>query len=603
MKSRASCCNAGLIVRDLRRTALLWGGYLLLWFVAMPGNLLSSAQWMDALDMRKNVLALAADTCHLVSAFYGLAVAWFLFSYLYKARSANFFGALPLRRETQFLSHYISGILCSLVPNLVLYGATVLTGAGLGVDLVKETAIWFAAHSLTFLFYYSFAVLCAMLVGNLIAMPVLYVVLNFTAVVVEALLRVLIEALLYGVRMGHGMLFSWLSPLYYFPMEGNGPDCRRIYENDKLVDVVFEGWPALLILGAVGIGLAVVAFFLYKGRRMESAGDVIAVKRLRPVFLYVFTFGCAIVLGTLLANILVRDVDSSQFLAIAGCLLAGAVAGHYLGHMMLQRTLRVFNRKNALSGGICLLVLVAVLGAMRLDVAGVVRYVPEQEDVVSVRLDNSRHGVEDPQRIAEVIELHRQIIERKSETEALCRESDYKPMLDVVYELKDGREVSREYRLPVTDDNYDDPDSLICQYDAINNTPEMILAREMPITEVTRQTVENCFVHFSISADSSYNRLEPSSQEAVTLWQTAMLKDLQEGNMGEHYYAENYHPTEEVAVETADYYSDVSVEFQLKVEDGDFEYCYYHIPVEAVHTRMALIELGVPEDAFELEVK
>ena len=80
MKSRVSCCNVGLIRRDMGKSALLWGGYLLLWFVAMPANLLSSSEWMKALDMRKNVLELAADACHLVSAFYGFVVAWFLFS-------------------------------------------------------------------------------------------------------------------------------------------------------------------------------------------------------------------------------------------------------------------------------------------------------------------------------------------------------------------------------------------------------------------------------------------------------------------------------------------------------------------------------------------
>lgn len=614
MKSRVSCCNGGLIARDLRRTALLWGAYLLLWFVAMPANLLSSAEWMKAMDVRKNVLDLAADTCHLISALYGAVVAWFLFSYLYKSRSANFFGALPLRRETQFLSHYLSGILCSLIPNLILYGATVLVGASLGVNLVTETAIWFAAQSLTFLFYYSFAVLCAMLVGNIIAMPVLYLVLNFAAVVVESLLRSMLESLLYGIRLSHKMTFTWLSPLYYFPMELNGPDCKRIYENDKLVDLVFEGWPGLLILAAVGVGLAVLAFLLYKGRRMEAAGDVIAVKRLRPVFLYVFTFGCTIVIGTLLANILVVDMHSSYFWQQAGCLLVGTAVGHFLGHMMLQRSLRVFNRKNLISCGISLAVLVALLGVLRLDVFGVVRYVPEQEEVTAVRLNNSRNDVEDTQRIAEVIALHEEIIERKGETEALCRTSDYKPMLDIVYVLKDGREVARDYRLPVTEDNYDDPNSLICKYDVINNTTEMILAREMPITEVTPQTVENCVIYYDDGRKNGHSgRLEPNSQDAVELWQSAMLQDFREGNMGKYYYAERLQPTaEEIAVSmgiygekavTVELYSSVSVEFQLKVESGDYEYSYYSIPAEAVHTKAALIEMGVPEEAFMQEAR
>lgn len=606
MKSRVSCCNGGLVARDLRRTALLWGAYLLLWFVAMPANLLSSSEWMKAMQMRRSVLEFAADACHWVSALYGVVVAWFLFSYLYKSRSANFFGALPLRRETQFLSHYVSGILCSLLPNLFLYGATVLVGASLDVNLVMEAAIWFAAHSLTFVFYYSFAVLCAMLVGNIIAMPVLYGVLNFVAVVVEALLRALMEALLYGMRFSNEMFFSWLSPLYYFPMEGNGPTCKSIYENDVLVRLEFKGWSGLLILAAVGVALAVVAFMLHKGRRMEAAGDVIAVKRLRPVFLYVFTFGCTIVIGTLLANILVLDMYSSYFWQQAGCLLVGTAVGHFLGHMMLQRSLRVFNRKNFLSCGISLVVLLVALGAIRLDLAGVVRYVPRQEQVAAVRLDGGQHDVEASQRIAEVIALHEEIVERKSETEELCRKSSYKPMLDIVYVLKNGREVRREYRLPVTEENYKDPNSLICKYDVINNTSEMILSREMPKTPVTEQTVENCNVYYQVNEDGYEHErwLEPKTAEIIDLWENAIVPDLKAGNMGKNYYADRYYPTTDVPkteMAVVEYRSGVSVEIQFKTEEARWDYFHLTIPDTAVHTKAALMEMGVPEQAFKLK--
>ncbi len=608
MKSRVCCCNSGLIGRDLRRSALLWGGYLLLWFVAMPANLFSSADWMGAMDMRRTVLEFAAETCHVISALYGLVVAWFLFSYLHKARSANFFGALPLRRETQFLSHYISGLLCSLLPNLVLYGATVLAGAMLGANLVVETAIWFAAHSLTFLFYYSFAVLCAMLVGNLIAMPVLYGILNFVAVVLESVCRALVESLLFGVSLGNDMMFDWLSPLYYF-LDGNGPDVKRIYENDQLVDFVFEGWGALLIVAAVGLVLAVVAFMLHRRRAMETAGDVVAVKRLRPVFLYIFTFGCSAVIGTLLASMLVRDMDSSSFLPISACLLLATVIGHFLGHVILQRSLRVFNRKNLLTCGISLAALVVVLGAMKLDVFGVVRYMPQKDDVAAVRLGSSRHDVDDPQRIAEVMELHQEILARRSETEALCRESNYEPVLRIIYVLENGREVRRAYRLPLTDENQEDPNCLLRKYEVINNTPEMILAREVPTTEITWQSVDNCIVFYDVGNEQGYDhtdRVEPNSQEAVKLWQEAILLDLQAGNMGLELYTDHYQPTaDKPVVETAvvEYRSQVSVEFQLRTAEGNYDYYYYQIPAAAVHTKAALIELGVPEEAFKIAYK
>lgn len=47
-----------------------------------------------------------------------------------------------------------------------------------------------------------------------------------------------------------------------------------------------------------GIVFAALALLVFRRREMERSGDVIAVKPLRPVFLYCFTIGCAIVLST-----------------------------------------------------------------------------------------------------------------------------------------------------------------------------------------------------------------------------------------------------------------------------------------------------------------
>ena len=84
MKSRMSCCNAALLRRILSRTALLWGAYLLIWLVVLPANLLSVNEWDTVLELKQIVLRDAADACHAVSFFYGLAVAWFLFLYLHR---------------------------------------------------------------------------------------------------------------------------------------------------------------------------------------------------------------------------------------------------------------------------------------------------------------------------------------------------------------------------------------------------------------------------------------------------------------------------------------------------------------------------------------
>jgi len=599
MKSRMSCCNAALLRRVLSRTALLWGAYLLIWLVVLPANLLSVNEWDTVLELKQIVLRDAANACHAVSFFYGLAVAWFLFLYLHRSRSANFFGALPLRRETMFGTHYLAGILCAVVPNFIIMGATMAAGAVNGYNLIVESGIWFAANTLAYVFYFSLAVLCAMGVGNMIAMPGLYVILNFVAAVVEAAGKQLIQGLLYGFRFTGDMKLGFLSPFYHAVLDGNGPERRTTWVDGELTAVWFEGWPNLLALAAVGVVLAVIAFFLYKHRRMEVAGDVMAIKPLKPVFLYVFTFGCALVGGTLLAEVVVSDMSSWNFLPIAVCVAGCAVVGYFLGEMILLRTLRVFRKRNFLRCAICLFVTVAALTCIRVDVLGVESYIPDRAEVQGVRLDHARHTVEERARIDQVIELHQEILNRKTETEALCRQEVWTPQLEITYVLKDGKEVTRSYQLPVFENEAPDPNSLIYKYDEINNTAELILAREIPDQEVTVANIYNCMIYYSVSGEKHINSIDPTAAEAYRLWTEAMLPDFKAGNMGtSHHQVNTQYSKGEVEVAVAmPTYSDVSVEFELR--DGDNkDFYYYHIPETATHTMAALIEMGVPAESF-----
>ena len=598
MKSRMSCCNGALLRRDLSRTALLWGAYLLIWLVGMPGNLLSASEWETVLRLKQTVLRNAANACHAVSFFYALAVAWFLFLYLHRSRSANFFGALPLCRKTMFLTHYLAGILCSIVPNFLIMGATMVAGAACGCSLVMESAIWFAANTLGYVFYFSLAVLCTMLVGNLIAMPSLYTIVNFVAVVVEAVGKILVQALLYGFSFTGSLKLSALSPFYHAVAEGRGPDCISKYAEGNLISVRFEGWSNLLILAAVGIALSVIAFFLHKYRRMEVAGDVMAIKPLKPVFLYVFTFGCALVGGTLLAQMLVDEMYSHNYLFIAVCVAVCTVAGYFLGEMILLRTLRVFRKRNILRCAICLFVVIAALTCIRLDVLGVEGYVPDAADVTGVKLDHARHAVENPERIQQVIDLHEEILARKTETEALCRQEVWSPQLEIAYVMKDGREVVRNYKIPVRENEPSDPHSLIYKYDQINNSTEMILARELPRQEVTANSIYNCEIDYYMPSLKSSERIDPTAADAYRLWTEAMLPDFKAGNMGTTHYSPA--PTKEAAV--SETYSDVSVVLELKDGEGT-EYYHYNIPATAVHTMAALIEMGVPAEAFVIPLE
>lgn len=596
MKSRAFCCNGALLRRDLSRATLLWGAYLLLWFVALPANILSDSVWRSAVEMQGMVLETAADSCHAVNFFYGAAAAWFLFTYLNKSRSANFFGSLPLRREAQFLTHYLAGILCGIVPNFLISALTMVFGAFCGANLVLESAIWFAAMSLTYLFYYGFAVLCAMLVGHLIAMPILYGVLNFTAVVVEAMVLNLAAALVYGISLGRQMHLSWLSPFYYFVLEGNGPDCKNIWDLEKLVDHQFTGWEGLLIVAAVGLVLSVLAFFCYKHRRMEAAGDVMAICHLKPVFLYVFTFGCTLVIGTLLSSMLARSMDTGHFAVISVCLLVSTVLGFFLGQMMLEKSLRVFGRRNfrrCLT--VCALTALVLLGC-RMDVLGVAGYVPAAENVAAVKIDNAENYVEEPQRILETVQLHEQIVAQQRETERLMRMKDsWQPSFDITYRLADGSEISRSYRLPILKQTAEDPESLIRKVEDLVNTPEMIVAREMP-ADLESRGILNCYIYYPSGSDSR-SELDPTNAQTRDLLQNAVMADMLDGNMGLQYYTAEFRKNLPRDTE-------VSIEIEVNGKDKNSRnYYWFGVTETATRTIKALQELGVPEKAFTIRSK
>lgn len=449
MKSKVSCCNAALLRRNLTRSALIWTTYLLLWCVILPGGLISSSNHTDVMALRQLVLD-CAKAAHGVSFFYGVAVAWFLFSYLCKSRSTNFIAALPLRRETVFLTNYLSGLLCSLAPNFLIMGLTILAGCGRNANVVAEAGIWFAAHSMTYLFYYSFAVLCAMLVGQIITMPLLYGVLNLSAVVVETMVRELSCALIYGVPSDSSSFFSWLSPLYYFLFEGHGPQYDTVWDGTRLKSLHFHGWTGLFAVTAVGLIFAVIAFWCYRRRRMEASGDVMAVRHLCPVFRWCFTIGFTVVVGVLLAALLADTLSTSYFYVVSVCLLIAAIGGYFLSEMILNKSLRVFVKKNLLRcGGVCIVVL-ALLAGCRLDVLGIARYIPAYDEIQGVILPGGQSAIQDPTMIRQTLSLHEQILNAQHTTEQLVREADWSPLLSICYIKKDGSTVSRSYYLPIT---------------------------------------------------------------------------------------------------------------------------------------------------------
>lgn len=480
MKSRISCCNAGLLRRTLLRGAPLWGLWTLGGLLLLPLHLLSLFR-VDSREATEYLLGITQVGTVLVFG-YGLLVAWFLFAYLYNTRTAYHYGSLPLRRETQFLTRYLAGLLFHLVPAAVTALLTIVAAALQGANCVVAAGIFFAVTSLVYLFYYSLAVLIAQLVGHIAALPVLYVVLNFTSVVLETILAGVIRTLTFGMDSGQDLWPDWLSPFYY-ALRRNLFGYKTIWDDvtGEFQSVQFNGWVPALIFGAVGLGFALLAFLLFRKRHLETAGDVIAVSFLKPVFLYALSLGSGIVLGCLLSDYLFYN-GQNRFLTMLICMLLGTALGYWAGQMLLHKSLRVLSKGNWVRCGAVMLVVAAGMLGCRYDITGFSRYVPDAADVQSVMMGYGGGIVTDREIIEETVALHQQIVDQRYAIESEAARADWAPSFRITYQLQDGSYVLRSFSLPVDGFDYETADhsSLAWAASELKNDPKVLEAKYFP---------------------------------------------------------------------------------------------------------------------------
>lgn len=600
MKSRTSFCNGPLLRRLAVKGLPLWGGYLVLWLVLMPMMLYNGEQYRELIDLRDHILSVAAEPSHAFGFFYGLISACFVFSWMYKSRSANFFGALPLDRATLFGTCYLTGLLFAVVPHLVTVLVSLPLAFVWGLVLIKDLAIWFVAMTAVYLFYYSLAAAVAMVVGNLVALPVLYGIVNFTAIVVESVVRELLSYFIYGLSFRGSYLFDWASPFYYVLAKGGSYSVTRIYDEVAAVatDIIFKGWLVIGILAAVGVAFAVLAFFLHKHRRMESAGDVIAVQHLKPVVLYCFTAGCSLVLGYFLTELLLSgSIGTEDFVGVTLCMLAGGFVGYFGGQMLLHKSMRVFRKRHWLNWAVVSVVMVALLLCARYDVFGYAHYIPETEDVEAASVGYGGDFNEDPAFVERVMELHQACLDRQFETERMDVHQDGYHRMYLSYKLKNGDLVERQYLLPISQELANDATSLIRMFEDLYNEPEYKVIRNLP-RDYTLAEIER----IEIVQEGTGETVWLAKEEFHDFLKNCLEPDLRESAMEQDCYCGYHNPDQR--------YTNIHVEVVFEVEILEKQvstvsksrYYFFTVTEDAARTLAYAAEKGV-EPVYEKENK
>ena len=140
MRSGTSYFDWTLFKKNFTRFWPIWASYLVIWLFALPINALASLS-----GTAKGLYYAIADSAsaHMWFALvYGLFAAMAVLSHLYASRSANFYGALPVRREGIFLTQYLSGFAFVALPQIIVAVFMAVIGFAWGAAPVLPCLAW-----------------------------------------------------------------------------------------------------------------------------------------------------------------------------------------------------------------------------------------------------------------------------------------------------------------------------------------------------------------------------------------------------------------------------------------------------------------------------
>ena len=573
MQSRTSYFNQTVFWSDCRGYWPLTAGYTLLWLLILPLPLFTELNH----DPIRAVSGALHDTLNLTAHFgywlafgFGILFAMAAFAYLTNARATNGLHALPARRETLYVTHYLAG-LCSQLAGEAL--AVALTAAVLASHRVFDARIVglsLLALALPTLFFYSFGALCMMFTGQALAAPVFYGVLNVLVVGVEMLLRNFAGNFLYGWSGDSTAVLKPFSPIVQLvsinvtaTWESELPDARFI----------LRGLEWLWVYAAMGLVCAALGLLLYRKRGSEATGDTVAITWARPVFQYGVTFCAALALGQLLYELFFGRYRASADYSLPGtlaCMAAAGLLGFFVTEMLLKKSFRVL-RSGARGALVVTAVLVAVGFAMTLDFTGFETYVPEADAVDSAYVQWSGYyaggwfGVtlEDSDAIRLAAETHRAIVRDKQRQLALGGEGweelstvsgTEREELDrtrgtfqIRYTLKNGRVVSRRYgRIWLYAAERSDPSSPAAALEALYSAKTVVLQRVLNKSGNAAQDPRTLDLRFTGGyADSPQWRdneyigsytVDLSAAEAKAVYE-AVLRDVEMGHVNDSVFS------------------------------------------------------------------
>ena len=462
--------------------------------------------------------------------------------WMFRKTSAAYISALPVTREALLISSLLAGLTLLILPCIIAMLVSLLLYGGAGPLWTPYLLCSAAAVVLMNIAFFGLASFCTVFTGNAAVLPALYVIALYGFVGIEVVTRYIAEFLLFGVR-GTGWELAVLSPVYYF--------------SNNYVGSYSHAIPLTAIYAAAGVILAGLAVIFFRHRRMEAAGETVAVPALRPLF----RWGLAAVGALGMALLILKTVfDVGAYGAgnrgtparVAILLLAmlfGAAVGWFGADALMRKTLRVFDRHWKGLGVFCALLCALVIGC-ELDVFGVERYQPEVDEIGYAAVNGwgeyDETRIMQPENLEALLSLQKDIIANKKAYERQQGPGIFP--LTIEYYGTDGKLLARrvytyttdEYIPYVTGGNYNvgfltENDAIsrnIRQYEELLNCRELMEQRALFPRDRSQTAVFNASIQWYESSSPVQQGLTLTTDEFWELYDTCIVPDLRDGNIG-----------------------------------------------------------------------
>lgn len=545
MPSERTFFNKAVYKRTLSRFWILGAAYAvaLCFLTIMCGRFFYNSEAAEAAEyVSYSILSNLTRREIVAAAIAAVVMAVAVYGWMFRKTSAAYISALPVTREALLISSLLAGLTLLILPCIIAMLVSLLLYGGAGPVYVSSLLCSTAAVVLMNIAFFGLASFCTVFTGNAAVLPALYAAALYGFVGIEAVIRYIAEFLLFGVR-GTGWELAVLSPVYYF--------------SNNYVGSYSYALPLTAIYAVAGVILAGLAVIFFRHRRMEAAGEVVAVPVLRPIF----RWGLAAAVSLGMAVLTLKTVFGVGSYAagnggtpgkVAILLLAmlfGAAVGWFGAEALMRKTLRVFDRHWKGLGVFCALLCSLVIGG-EFDVFGVERYQPDADEIGYAAVygwgEYIPTRIMQPENLEALLSLQKDIIANKKAYESQRGFNTFP--LTIEYFDTNGKLLAcrvytyttEEYVPYVTGGDEtvgfirenDGISRNIRQYEELLNCRELMEQRVLFPRDRSQTAVYYASIQWYESNSPVQQGLTLTAEEFWELYDTCIVPDLRDGNIG-----------------------------------------------------------------------